>query len=326
MKIFVTGGAGYIGSHCCKAFAERGWEVVVYDNLSNGWREFARWGELIEGDILDEAVLFEALERTRPDVVAHFAALIEVGQSVRDPSAFYRTNVAGTLGLLDAMRKAGTNRIVFSSTAAVYGPPTYTPIDEDHPQKPINPSGWSKRMVEQIFRDFDAAYGLRHVALRYFNAAGADPEGALGERHDPESHLIPLAVLSALRGDGKFRVFGSDYDTPDGTAIRDFVHVSDLAQAHCAAVEHLIKGGQSTAINLGSGGGASVMEIIETVENVTGTTMPLNLAERRAGDPSVLTASTDKAAEVLGWKAERSSIKAVVRDAADWHRRELETP
>lgn len=322
--VFVTGGAGYVGSHCCKAFADAGWTVVVYDNLSRGWREYVQWGRLIEGDILDYASLSKAIAEVKPDAVAHFAALAYVGESVEDPELYYRTNATGTLNILTAMRENNVPVLVFSSTCATYGPPVRIPIDESHPQAPINPYGRSKLVAEWMLRDHSDAYDLRYVALRYFNAAGADPSGAIGERHEPETHVIPLALRGAGSPSYVFKVLGTDYDTPDGTAIRDYIHVNDLASAHLKALDYLWQGGQSEAINLGTGTGTSVLEIRDGVEKITGRKVPTELTGRRAGDPSRLVALPEKALRILGWKAERSNISQILTDAWTWHLKEME--
>lgn len=322
--VFVTGGAGYVGSHCCKAFAEAGWNVVVYDNLSHGWRDFVRYGQFIEADILDFDALTSAIANAKPDAVAHFAALAYVGDSVKDPQPYYRTNIAGTQNILDAMRKHGVPSLVFSSTCATYGPPVRIPIDELHPQAPINPYGRTKLVAEWMLHDYAAAYGLRFVALRYFNAAGADPSGELGERHEPETHVIPLALRGAGESDYTFSILGSDYDTPDGTAIRDYIHVNDLARAHLKALDYLREGGSSEVINLGTGIGTSVKEIRDGVERVTQRPVQTISAARRDGDPSHLVASPQKAANLLGWKAERSDVDTILGDAWAWHLAETE--
>jgi UDP-glucose-4-epimerase GalE len=319
MKVLVTGGAGYVGGHACAALAARGHEVVVFDNLSQGRREFVQWGDLIEGDLRDPDAIAGAVARTRPDAVMHFAALIAVGESVAEPALYYRNNVAGSLNLLDAMRAADVGAIVFSSTAAVYGIPEHDPIPEDAPLAPINPYGASKLMVEQMLADHDAAYGLRFAALRYFNAAGADPEARIGEAHDPETHAIPLAVFAAMRDPTAFKIFGSDYPTPDGTAIRDYIHVVDLADAHVRAVEHLAGGGQSLRLNLGTGEGASVREIVSAVERVSGVTLKPQESPRRAGDPPSLVADPGRARAALGWTPQRSDLDTIVADAWRWH-------
>jgi len=318
-KVFVTGGAGYVGGHCCKAFAEAGWDVVVYDNLSRGWRDFVRWGPLLEGDILDAERLTASMRECRPDAVAHFAALAYVGESVLDPSLYYRVNSIGALNVLDAMRVCNVSSIVFSSTCATYGVPVRTPIDEAHPQNPINPYGWSKLIVEKMLADHDRAHGLRHVALRYFNAAGADPDGNIGERHEPETHVIPLAIRGAMQGSYTFTIHGSDYNTRDGTAMRDYIHVSDLADAHLRAMDHLFNGGGSEVFNLGTGIGTSVREIADAVELAAGRPIARRVGPRRIGDPPALVASADKAARLLGWRPQRSSIDAIIADAWRWH-------
>ena len=319
MRVFVTGGAGYVGAHCCKAFAEAGWEVVVYDDLSRGWREFVRWGPLIDGDILDPGRLTSALRETAPDAVAHFAALSFVAESVAQPELYWRVNVCGSLNLLDAMRAAGVGRLVFSSTCATYGAPERWPIDEDHPQAPINPYGWTKLAVEKMLADHARAHDLRSVALRYFNAAGADPAGLIGEHHDPETHVIPLAIRGALSGDHVFTINGGDYDTRDGTAVRDYIHVADLADAHLRALEHLMRGGQSGAFNLGTGDGTTVAEIADAVERIAGRRFPRVVGPRRPGDPDALIADARRAHEMLGWRPKRSDIETIIGDAWRWH-------
>jgi len=317
--ILVTGGAGYVGSHCCKAFAAAGWTVVVYDSLYRGWRDLVRWGELIEGDILDRAALDAAMSRVRPDAVAHFAALTYVGESMEDPATYYANNSIGAWTVLEAMRAAGVWRILFSSTAATYGDPLTTPMDEEHAQSPINPYGWSKLMVERMLRDYDTAYGLRYAALRYFNAAGADFDAEIGERHEPETHVIPLAARGALSPDYAFTIFGDDFDTRDGTALRDYVHVVDLADAHARAADYLLNGGDSAAFNLGTGVGTTVKEIADAVERATGRPLPRRIGPRRAGDPPALVASNAKARAVLGWEPRHSTIDEIVGSAWRWH-------
>ncbi len=321
-RILVTGGAGYIGSHCCKAFSQAGWEVVVYDNLKHGWADMVKWGELITGDILDREALDAAMARTRPDAVAHFAALISVAESVADPARHYGNNSVGAFNILEAMRANEVKTIIFSSTAATYGAPSVVPIPEEHPQTPVNPYGWSKLIVERMLVDYAAAYGLRYAALRYFNAGGADPDGEIGERHEPETHVIPLAVRGALRPDYQFTIFGEDFDTRDGTCIRDYVHVSDLADAHRAALEHLMAGGESGAFNLGTGSGATVKEIADAIEAASGRPLRRAVGPRRAGDPPSLIALSDKARRVLGWEPRRSSVKEIVETAFRWHERD----
>jgi UDP-glucose-4-epimerase GalE len=314
--ILVTGGAGFVGSHACKALAAAGYRPVVYDNLSNGVREAVKWGPLEVGDLAEEDRLAAVVDRYRPIAVLHFAAFIEAGVSVREPERFYQNNVGGTLALLRVMRRAGIGLIVFSSTAAVYGEPQTVPIPETHVLCPVNPYGRSKLVVEQVLQDVAAAQGLRYCALRYFNAAGADPDGDLREAHDPETHLIPL-VLQAVSGQRPdIAIFGTDYATADGTCIRDYVHVSDLADAHVLALRHLLAGGDPLAANLGTGRGFSVREVIAAVEAVVGRPVPQRLAERRAGDPAVLVAGSARAREVLGWRPHHDRLEDIVRHAA----------
>ncbi|WP_031388414.1 UDP-glucose 4-epimerase GalE [Desulfonatronum thiodismutans] len=317
--ILVTGGAGYIGSQTCKALAVAGFRPVTLDNLVYGHEWAVRWGELVKGDILDRAALDALFAAHAPKAVIHFAAYAYVGESVADPQKYYRNNVAGSLSLLEGMLRHGCRRIVFSSTCATYGEPLKIPIPEAHPQHPVNPYGWSKLMIEQMLRDFDAAYGLRHVALRYFNAAGADPDGELGEEHDPETHLIPLAVLAALGKRGPLSVFGRDYPTPDGTAIRDYIHVADLARAHVAALRFLLDEDRSEAFNLGTGSGHSVRQVVDMVREVGGRDVPTLDAPRRAGDPPALVAVADKARAVLGWEPSLPQLRDIVQTAWDWH-------
>ncbi len=316
-RVLVTGGAGYIGAQCCKALAEAGVTPVTYDNLSRGHADAVKWGPLVVGDLRDTAALDAALATHRVGAVIHFAALAYVGESTADPQSYYDNNLGGMIGLLGAMRRAGLDRIVFSSSCATYGTPATLPISEDCPQAPINPYGRTKLACEWMLRDAGAAWGLRHVALRYFNAAGADPAGETGERHDPETHLIPLALLAAAGRGGALRLFGTDYDTPDGTCIRDYIHVADLARAHLLALGHLAQGGPSVALNLGTGQGASVREVAAMVEQVTGRAVPIVEEPRRAGDPGALYADTRRAAEVLGFRAQ-FGLREIVADAAPW--------
>lgn len=317
-NVLVVGGAGYIGSHTCLDLAGRGFTPVVFDNLSNGHREFVRWGPFEEGDLHDAAALDRVFRTYAPAAVVHFAALIEVGVSVREPVAFYENNVAGTLNLLAAMERAGCDKIVFSSTCATYGNPERVPMDEAHPQVPLNPYARSKLIVEHILRDLDELKGLRSVVLRYFNAAGADPEGRIGERHDPETHAIPIALEVALGKRSHFSVFGSDYETRDGTCIRDFIHVLDLADAHSRAVAHLLEGGSSTALNLGTGTGTSVRELLAAIERQTGRPLKVEEAARRAGDAPVLVADNAAARETLGWTPRRD-LADIIGTAWNWH-------
>lgn len=321
--VLVTGGAGYVGSHCCKAFALAGWRVVTLDNLSRGWREAVRWGPLIECDIRDEAAVRSALETYRPDLVAHFAALAYVGESVVDPALYYTNNTAGTLALLDAMRAAGSLRLLFSSTCASYGIPDNSPIDEKHPQRPINPYGWSKMIVERMLEDYGKAYGLASVSLRYFNAAGCDPDGEIGERHEPETHAVPLVIEAARDPDRPFTVLGTDFPTPDGSPIRDYVHVSDLARAHVLAGEMLLERPGTHVFNLGTGTGTSVFELVEAVKRVMGNDPVIRLGGRREGDPPVLLASYAKAERELGWSPQLSQIDFIVETALRWRDRQV---
>ena len=318
-SILVTGGAGYVGSHACKALAKAGYVPVVFDNLSRGHREAVRWGPLVEGDLSDRAALLAAIEQYSVAAVMHFAAFAYVGESVADPELYYRNNVGGTLILLGAMREAGIGSIVFSSTCAVYGIPEKIPMREDTPLGPVNPYGETKLAIERALRWYGPAYGIRFAALRYFNAAGADPEGELGERHDPETHVIPLAIRAGLGRAGSISIFGTDYPTKDGTAIRDYIHVADLADAHVRALGYLDKGGDSAAINLGTGSGTSVLELLASVERVGGRKVPRRLAPRREGDPPALVADPGRAAELLGWRATQSDIDTIVRTAMAWH-------
>ena len=319
MQVLVTGGAGYIGSHTAKTLARAGYEPIVVDNLRNGHRWAVRWGPLVEMDLTDRDVLRRVFEQYRIEAVIHFAALIEAGESVRDPAKFFRNNVANTLNLLDAMQEGGVKRIVFSSTAAVYGDPRETPMGEDHPKEPVNPYGESKLFVERALGWYGQAYDLRWMALRYFNAAGADPEGELGERHDPETHLIPRAVEASLGRAAALKVFGTDYPTSDGTAIRDYVHVSDLGQAHVLALKHLTSGGPSMALNLGTGKGYSVREVLSTIESVSGRKVPAEMSGRRAGDPASLVARSERAKSVLRWSPRYSDLATIVKTAVAWH-------
>ncbi len=321
-RFLITGGAGYIGSHTAKLLATSGHDIVVFDNLSRGHRDLVRWGPLIEGDIRDTALLREALRWFRPDAVIHFAAIAYVGESVARPDLYYDNNTAGTLSLLRAMKEAPCSNLIVSSTCATYGQPARMPITEETPQLPLNPYGQSKLMMEIMCADFAAAFGLHYMALRYFNACGCDPDGETGERHDPEPHLIPRALMAADGEIDRLDVFGGDYPTPDGTCVRDYIHVSDLAAAHMAGALHLMDGGASGALNLGTGRGISVKEIIDAAERVTGKPVPHRVSARRAGDPAVLVAATNKANAVLDWKARHSDIDNILATAWAWHRQE----
>jgi UDP-arabinose 4-epimerase len=322
--VFVTGGAGYVGSHCAKAFANAGWTVITYDNLSRGHRDLVKWGDLIEGDILDRASLSAALEQVRPDAVAHFAAYAYVAESMTQPAVYYRNNVVGTMNLLDAMIKADVRQMVFSSSCATYGISDEI-ITEDTPQNPINPYGETKKICEKMIRDYGTAHDLRSVILRYFNAAGCDPDGETGERHDPEPHVIPLAIRGAMDGTFTFNILGGDYDTPDGTCVRDYIHVSDLADAHERALDYLSGGGVSEIFNLGTGQGSSVMQLADAVSKVAGKEVPRVIAERRPGDPPILVASAEKAQDVLGWQPKRSDLESILTSAWDWFQREAKS-
>lgn len=322
MRVLVTGGAGYIGSHAVKLLARSGYQPVVFDNLSTGHRWALGWGRWARGDLADRDALRTAFEAFDFGGVLHFAGSINVGESVQDPAKYLQNNVVNTLNLLDVMRECGVGRIIFSSSAAVYGVPEAVPIPETHPTRPINPYGEAKLFVERALAAYGEAYGLKWVALRYFNAAGADPEGDLGEAHDPETHLIPLAIQAALGVGPPLRLFGTDYPTPDGTAIRDYVHVSDLARAHLLALEYLAGGGGSVALNLGTGRGYSVREVIRTVEAVTGRLVPMLEAPRRPGDPPALVAAAEQAERTLGWRPEDSDLGNLVRTARAWHIRQ----
>lgn len=320
MKVLVTGGAGYIGSHACKALAEAGHEPITYDNLSTGHDWAVRWGPLEVGDILDPARLAEVFARHRPDAVMHFAALAYVGVSVRDPSSYHRNNVVGTLNLLDASRAAGVSRTVFSSSCATYGVPERVPIAIDTPQRPVNPYGWTKLAGERMLAEHCAAYGLGAVALRYFNAAGADPDGVIGEDHEPETHLIPLALDVAAGRRPHLDLYGDDYPTPDGTCIRDYVHVCDLAEAHVRALD-LSEAGAMLAANLGVGRGYSVREVADAVRRVTGREVATRIAPRRPGDPPALVADASPASTLPGWSARWTELDAIIDSAWRWHRR-----
>lgn len=316
--VLVTGGAGYVGSHCCKAFAKAGWNVVTLDNLSRGWRDAVRWGPLVECDIRDSDRVRVTLETYKPDLVAHFAALAYVGESVTAPAIYYENNTAGTLALLGSMRVAGCHRILFSSTCASYGIPKQVPIDESHPQSPINPYGWSKMIIERMLEHYGSAYGMASVSLRYFNAAGCDPDGEIGERHEPETHAIPLVIEAACNPDRPFTVFGTDFATLDGSAVRDYIHVKDLAQAHVLAGEMLTGQSGVHVFNLGTGVGTSVLELVEAVGRIAGSAPAVRYGPRREGDPPKLVASFAKAERELGWRPKNSTIDFIVETALRW--------
>jgi len=320
MNVLVVGGAGYIGSHMVKYLGKQGCSVTVLDNLSSGHRDAVLYGELIVGDLADYDFLDQLFEKQPFDVVMHFASSIMVGESVVKPSLYYRNNVTHTQNLLDAMVKYDVNHFIFSSTAAIFGEPEYTPVDELHPKCPINPYGRSKWMVEQILEDYDRAYGLKSICLRYFNAAGADPECELGERHDPETHLIPLVLQAASGKRDAITVFGRDYDTEDGTCIRDYIHVHDLCSAHWLAIQNLQHSGESKRFNLGNGNGFSVQQLIDVCREVTGKHIQVIDGERREGDPAVLVADSSQARTELGWAPKFDNLNSIVSHAWAWEK------
>jgi len=315
-RVLVTGGAGFIGSHICKALWRAGLVPVAYDNLSTGHADNVRWGKLVQADIQDHFALRSAIAAFHVECVVHCAADAYVGESVENPQKYYRNNVAGSLALLDACLEQGIDRIVFSSSCATYGVPPILPIDERTEQAPINPYGRTKLIFEMMLKDYAAAYGLRFATLRYFNASGADPDGDLKERHDPETHLIPRALMAASGSAGQLQIFGSDYPTPDGTCVRDYIHVSDLARAHVAAVRQLLDGGPSLTLNLGSGRGTSIQEVLNAIHRITSKAVPVSLEPRRPGDPPILYADTRKAETDLGFRPELSDIDTIIRTAA----------
>lgn len=318
IRVLVTGGAGYIGSHACKALARAGYEPVVFDNLATGWKSAVKWGPLVQGDLMDRASIDAALAAYRPEAVMHFAALSLVGESMQDPGRYWRVNVGGALNLLEACAGAGVRNFVFSSTCATYGDQDGVLLTEETPQRPINAYGGSKLAIEQMLRDFGVSSGISHVIFRYFNVAGADPEGEAGEQHLPETHLIPL-MLDAVAGKRPaLTVFGTDYPTPDGTCVRDYVHVSDLADAHVLGLKRLLDGKGDGVFCLGTGRGFSVREVIDASRMVTNREVPVVIGARRAGDAAALVASTTKAIEVLGWEPQRSTLRQMIGDAWAW--------
>lgn len=318
MRVLVVGGAGYIGSHMVKLLNLRGFEVTVLDNLANGHRDAVQGARFVLGDLYEREILDRLFGETHFDGVMHFASYIQVGESVREPAKYYRNNVFKTQNLLDVMVAHRVCNFIFSSTAAIFGEPIHIPMAEDHPKQPMNPYGRGKWMVEQMLEDYDTAYGLRSTCLRYFNAAGADPDGELGERHDPETHLIPLALQVASGRRPSITVFGDDYATPDGTCIRDYIHVNDLGEAHWLALQRLWEGGGSTAYNLGNGHGFSVREVIDTARAVTGREIPVEYGQRRPGDPARLVADARRAQAELGWKPRRADLATIIADAWRW--------
>ena len=321
--ILVTGGAGYIGSHAVKALQQAGYQVLILDNLVYGHEDIAALlgAELIVGDTNDRQLLDQLFSDRHISAVMHFAAYAYVGESVSQPDKYYRNNVMGTLSLLEAMVAANIKTFVFSSTCASYGVPTQIPITEDHPQAPINPYGATKLMVERILQDFDVAYGLKSVIFRYFNAAGADPDGLIGEDHNPETHLIPLILQTALGKREHITVYGSDYPTADGTCIRDYIHVTDLADAHVLGLQYLLNGNSSEIFNLGNGNGFSVQEVIDAAKTITGKPIKVIMGDRRAGDPPALVGSSDKARQILGWKPQYAGLNLILQHAWQWHQK-----
>ena len=319
MAILVCGGAGYIGSHINKQLHKEGYETIVFDNLIYGHKEAVKWGKLVVGDLKNMDEIEAVFKNNQIDAVFHFAAYAYVGESVDHPEKYYYNNVANTLNLLHVMMKYGCNKIIFSSTCATYGEPEKVPITEDMPQNPINPYGATKLMVERIFQDYHKAYGLQYVVLRYFNAAGADPDGEIGENHNPETHIIPLVLDAASGKRPDIKVFGTDYDTPDGSCIRDYIHVYDLATAHLLALHHLEAGKESQFFNLGNEKGTSVLEVVDSVKRVTRRNLKVTLTDRRPGDPAKLVGSSQKAQEVLGWKPIYGDIDVIVEHAWKWH-------
>ena len=318
--ILIVGGAGYIGSHTNKALTEAGYETIVLDNLSYGHKEAVKWGTFCQCDLKDIDDLDKVFTEYDIDAVMHFSSFIEVGESVQNPEKYYTNNVVNTMNLLKVMLKHDVKKFIFSSTCATYGVPQKIPLVEDHPQNPINPYGWTKLMVERILKDYDTAYGLKSVILRYFNASGADKSGEIGEAHDPESHLIPLILDAAIGKRDNIKIFGSDYDTPDGTCIRDYIHVTDLADAHVLSLKYLEEKEESNEFNLGNGQGFSVKEVIDSVRKVTGREFEVVETERREGDPAVLIGSSKKAKELLGWDPQLANIDDIVESAWNWHK------
>jgi UDP-glucose 4-epimerase len=318
MRILVVGGAGYIGSHMVKMLLSAGYSVVVLDSLVCGYRDAVLGGEFVQGDLADGALLDSLFREHHIDGVMHFASFIQVGESVLNPAKYYRNNVTNTQNLLDAMLTHGVNKLIFSSTAAIFGEPCYTPIDETHPKQAINPYGHSKLMVEQMLADYDRAYGIKFVCLRYFNAAGADPERQIGERHEPETHLIPLVLQAASGRRPSISIYGRDYDTADGTCVRDYIHVTDLCQAHLKAFERLENGGVSAAYNLGNGNGFSVQQVIDVARKITGRTINVIDAPKRNGDPVILVADASLAKNELGWKPAFANLETIIEHAWAW--------
>jgi len=319
-KILVVGGAGYIGSYMCKYLAGHGYNPVALDNLVYGHREAVKWGPFIHGSLVDSEQLRHVFSKYEIVAVMHFAAFCYVGESVKEPAKYYRNNVANTLNLLEVMVEKGINNFIFSSSCATYGEPVAIPITESHPQNPINPYGWTKLIIEQILDDFEKAYGLKSISLRYFNAAGADPDCEIGEDHDPETHIIPLVLQTALGQRERINIFGNDYQTKDGTCIRDYIHIADLAQAHLLAMERLLNGLPGAIYNLGNGNGYSVKDVVDVARNVTGMPIPTVIAKKRPGDPAVLVGSSDKAMNDLGWEPMYPDLHTIIETAWRWHK------
>jgi UDP-arabinose 4-epimerase len=317
--ILITGGAGYIGSHVCKALAKNGFLPICFDNLSTGHAYAVKWGPLIEGDLNDRLKLDQCMNTYKPKAVLHFAANAIVVESMIDPSKYYRNNLCSTISLLESMRQSGIDKLVFSSTCATYGHPHFVPLTEEHPQEPINPYGRTKLMIEQMLDDFEKAYGLRSVKLRYFNAAGADLETHIGEDHNPETHLIPSIIQTALNVREEIVIYGTDFSTTDGSAVRDYIHVQDLADAHVAALKYLLSTPKSIAVNLGTGRGYSALEIIDAIQKYCGKPIPVRLEQRRPGEPAFLVAAAERAKEILGWRAQVSDLGNLIESAWKWH-------
>ena len=318
--VLIVGGAGYIGSHINKELNKQGYKTVVFDSLVKGHKEAVKWGEFYQGDLGKLEDIRGVFKKYDIEAVLHFAAFIEVGESVKDPQKYYKNNLANTLNLFQVMMENEVKKIIFSSTAATFGNPKYTPIDEKHPQNPINPYGQAKLTVEKILKDYEVAYGMKYVILRYFNACGADLDGEIGENHVPESHLIPLILDAAAGKREDIKIFGTDYETPDGTCVRDYIHVVDLAEAHILALKKLMEGGESAAFNLGNGQGFSVKEVIKAVKEVTGVDFKVTEVGRREGDPPVLVADSKKAKEILGWQPKYADLETIISSAWKWHK------
>lgn len=319
--ILITGGAGYIGSHANKSLSGRGYKTLVFDNLSYGHKESAKWGRFIRGDLSGPEQIRGAFRDYKIRAVMHFAGYAYVGESVTDPQKYYLNNVSNTLNLLQAMLENRVDKFIFSSSCSTYGIPSKIPIPEEHPQNPINPYGRTKLIIEKILADYSAAYGLKYASLRYFNAAGADPEGETGEWHDPETHLIPRVLDAAIDAEKAVEIYGNDYDTADGTCVRDYIHVTDLAEAHILALGHLLKGGKSGAFNLGNGKGFSVKEVVETAREITGKRIAAEISPRRPGDPPVLLGTSAKAEKILGWKPRFPHLHDIIETAWNWHKK-----